>query len=307
MKNVGAVVLAGDLRYSELPPRPIREGRVLVKVLSAALTPLDVAASRGHLPYAYGKIVGSAGLVRVLDLGYGVTNLVVGENAIVTPKCFVELALTEDGVMAEQTGLDARCLEPVPQSITSPTGLYVSLLAHLPSIISSLSGSSMLIAGCGYEATALARLVKDEIRTEAVCASEAGLRRVARLGIRAHLWEKKDESFDVVYVASLDPYVSGMAVRRCRETLYISPLVPRHLVSLGGDLKRIVSASQVRFNLSEALSIVRRVGQELEGFFRVVDSLKAVVESSGYAAHVAYLAPSEARRETSPQKDVYQR
>lgn len=304
MKNVGAVVLAGDLRYSELPPRPIREGSVLVKVLSAALTPLDVAALRGHLPYTYGKIVGSAGLVRVLDLGHGVTNLVVGENAIVTPKCFVELALTEDGVMAEQTALDAGCLEPVPQSVTNHIGLYTSLLAHLPSIVSSLSGSSMLIAGCNYEATALARLVKDEVRTEAVCASESGLRRIARLGIRAHLWEKKDDGFDAVYVASLDPYVSGMAVRRCRDTLYISPLVPGHLVSLVGSLKRVVSGSQVRFSISDALGIARRVGQELEGFFRVVDSLKAVVESSGYAAHVAYLATSEPRRETSPLKDA---
>lgn len=276
----------------------------MVKVLSAALTPVDVAALRGYLPYTYGKIVGSAGLVRVLDLGYGVTGLLVGENAIVSPRCFVELGLAEDGVMAEQAVLDATCVEPVPQSLSGPVGLLASLLAHLPSIASSLSGSSMLIAGCNYEAEALARLLKDEMRVEAVCASESGLRRMAALGLRAHLLEKRGDSFDVVYLASLDPLLALMAVRRCRESLYISPLVPDHLVPAGGGPKRVVSGARVGLNISDALRVVRRVGRELEGLFRVVDSLKAVEETSRYAAHVAYVAPSEAGSEASKQKDV---
>lgn len=300
MKNVGAVILAGDLRYSELLPPPIREGEVLVKVLSAALTPLDVAAARGYTPYTYGKIVGSAGLVRVLDLGYGVANLVVGENAVVSPKCFIELALTKNGVMAEQTSLDSKCLEPASQSIAGFIGLHVSLLAHLPSVISSLSGSSILIAGCGYEAIALARLVKDEVKTEVICSSESGLRRIAKLGVRAYLREKVDNSSDIVYIASLDPYVNSVAVKKCKELLYLSPSVPEHLVPLGSSSKRVIVGSQVKPNISEALDVVRRLGHEIESLFRVVDSLKAVAELARYVVHVAFVAPSESRGAASP-------
>ncbi len=293
MKNVGAVLLTGDLKYSEVPPPPIREGEVLVKVLSAALTPTDVAAARGRLPYAYGKVVGSAGLVRVVELGHGVTGLAVGENAVVSPRCFVELALYRNGVMAEQASLDSRCLEPVPQSLTGIAGLNLSLFAHLPQVVSLISGSTMLIAGCGYEAHALTALVKDVIRVEALCSSERGLQRIAKLGIRAHLREGSGGDFDVVYIASLDPYVNSVAVRRCGESLYVSPLVPDHLVPLGSGVRRVLSGARLRPNIAEALSIVRKAGRDIESVFRVVESLRAVAESARYYGHLAYVASPE--------------
>ncbi len=297
MRSVGAVVLAGGLRYTEMPPPPIREGEVLVKVLSAALTPADVAAARGYLPHAYGKVAGSAGVLRVVELGHGVTGLAVGENVIVSPRCFVELALFKNGVMAEQASLESRCLEPVPQSVGGTTGLYLSLLAHLPPVVSSISGSSMLIAGCGYEAYVLAGLVKDSIRAEALCCSESGLQRIARLGIRSHLRGNPDRSFDVVYIASLDPYVNSIAVRRCEELLYVSPLVPDLLVPLPSCTKRVLSVARVRPSVAEALSVVRRASRELESMFKVMENLKAVAESAKYFSRLAYVAPSEVRSE----------
>ncbi|MEM1622869.1 MAG: hypothetical protein QW543_01855 [Sulfolobales archaeon] len=293
MKTIGAVVLAGELRYSELPPPPAREDEALVKVLSAALTPLDVAAARGYTPYAYGKVVGSAGLVRVLDLGNRTTNLVVGENAVVSPRCFIRLALVKNGIMADQASVDTSCLEPVPQSLTSLLGLYTSLLAHLPLVVSSLSGSSLLVTGCGYEAVALIKLVKDEIKTEAICASEIGLRRVSRLGVRAYLRDRVGGEFDVVYVSSLDPYVNNVAISKCADSLYISPLVPEYLVTIGGGLKKVVFLSRAKPNIAEALSVARRVSSEIEDMFKVVDNLKAVVESAKYYTHIAYIPPSE--------------
>lgn len=296
MRKVGAVVLAGSPVFSELPPPPIREREVLVKVLSAALTPTDIAAVKGLVPYAYGKIIGSAGLVRVLDSGHGVAKPVVGENAVVVPKCFIELAVYRDGVMAEQASLDSECLEPVPQSISGLTGLYISLLAHLPSVVRSLSGSSMLIAGCGYEGSVLARLVRDVISTEAVCVSEVGLRRIAKLGIRAHMWDKAQGKYDVVYIASLDPYVNSSAVRKCGESLYISPTVPEHLVPLGGGFKKVVPVSQVKPSTSEVMTLIRGVSYEVESVFKVVDDLKAAAESVGYSKYVAYVLPPETRR-----------
>ncbi|MEM2207323.1 MAG: hypothetical protein QXG17_01335 [Sulfolobales archaeon] len=294
MRSVGAVVLVGDLRYSELPPPPTREDEALVKVLSAALTPLDVAAVRGYTPYTYGKIIGSAGLVRVIDLGYRVANLVVGENAVISPKCFTKLALVKNGIMADQASVDLSCLEPVPQSITGSMGLHVSLLAHLPTALSSLSGSSILVAGCGYEALILVKLVKDEIRTEAICSSESGLRRISRLGVRAHLRDIVGGEFDIVYITSLDPYVNSVAVGKCVDSLYLSPSVPEYLAPLGSNLKRVMVLSKAKLNIAEALGIARRVSHEIGNLFKIVDNLRAVAELVKYSTHVAYVAPDEA-------------
>ncbi|MEM4434724.1 MAG: hypothetical protein QXP10_01460 [Sulfolobales archaeon] len=293
MRTIGAVVLAGELRYSEVPPPPAREDEALVKVLSAALTPLDVAAVRGYAPYAYGKVVGSAGLVRVLDLGYRVTNLVVGESAVVSPKCFIKLALVKNGVMADQASIESSCLEPAPQSLTSSLGLYTSLLAHLPLVVSSLSGSSVLVAGCGYEAVALIKLIKDEVKTEAICVSEFGLRRISRLGVRAYLRDRVGGEFDVVYVSSLDPYVNNLAISKCMDSLYISPLVPEYFVTIGSNLKKVMVLSRAKPNIAEALSIARKVGSEVGNMFKAVDNLKAVVESVKYHTHIAYVPPSD--------------
>ncbi|MCX8208745.1 MAG: hypothetical protein N3G79_03760 [Sulfolobales archaeon] len=303
MRSIAAVVVAGGLRFSEIPPVPIREGEVLVKVLSAALTSLDVAAARGYVPHVYGKIAGSAGLVRVVELGYGVENLVVGESAVLSPRCFTELALYRNGVMAEQSSVHSKCLEPVPQSVDSLVGLQASLLAHVPSISTSLAGSSMLIAGCGYEAYVLAKLVKDELKTEALCVSELGLRRVAKLGIKAYLWEKAGGHYDSVYVASLDPYVNGVAVRRCRDTLYISPTVPEYLVPVGVGTRSIVALSQAKIDTSKALDLSRRLNREIETAYKVVDSLKAVAEQASYTNYVAYVRPSDTQNVSGLQRE----
>jgi len=290
MKQVGAVVLRGDMRYVEVPPPPIRSSEVLAKVLGAVLTPTDVAAVRGYLPYTYGKVVGSAGVVRVLELGADVEGLSVGENAVVAPRCFVELATSRDGIMAELASVRAQCLEPVPQSISGADGAYLSLLAHIPSVLSSLSGSSILIAGCGYEAQVLAGVVRDEVRADIVCASDAGLRRVARLGIRAYLVEAGERNYDAVYVASLDPLVVREATRRCAGTLYISPLVPEHLVPLNTGIRRVVAASRLRLNLPKALELARGSGKQIESAMKVVNDLKAVVDAATYRGGVVYLS-----------------
>ncbi|MCX8184168.1 MAG: hypothetical protein RMI56_04720 [Sulfolobales archaeon] len=302
MKSVSAVVVAGGLRFLEIPPVPIREGEVLVKVLSAALTPLDIAAARGYTPYVYGKIAGSAGLVRVIELGYGVENVAVGENAILSPRCSTELALFKNGVMAEQSSVHFKCLEPVPQSVDSLVGLHTSLLAHVPSVISSLSGSSILIAGCSYEAYTLTKLVKDEVRTEVLCVSEAGLRKIAKLGVKAYLWEKAGGYYDSVYIASLDSYVNSIAVKRCRDTLYISPTVPEYFVPIGVNLKSIVTLSQAKIEIVKALNLSHNLSREIETVYKIVDNFKAVAESADYTKYLAYIRPSGAENVSDSQE-----
>ncbi len=300
MRQVGAVVLQGNLRYLDVPVPPIRSDEVLVKVLGAALTPTDMATIRGYLPYTYGKIVGSAGVVRVLELGADVRNLSVGENAIVAPRCFVELATSKNGIMASLASVRSECLEPVPQKVSDVEGVYLSLLAHIPSVTASLSGSSLLIAGCSYESQILASVVKDKINTDIVCASNAGLRRVVKLGIRAYLVEAGEEDYDAVYIASLDPLVVREAVRRCVGTLYISPLVPEYLVPLGKRIRRVVMTSRLRLSLPKALELIREFGKQLDDVLRMVNDLRAVVDVVTYRGNVIYLAGDGRTRGAEP-------
>lgn len=300
MRQAGAVVLQGDLRYLDVPVPPIRSDEVLVKVLGAALTPTDIAAIRGHLPYIYGKIVGSAGIVRVLELGADVKNFSTGENAIVAPRCFVELATSRNGIMTDLASIRSDCLEPVPQKLSGIEGVYLSLLAHIPSVRASLSGSSLLIAGCGYEAQILASVVKDKVKTDVVCASNAGLRRVVKLGIRAYLVEAGEESYDAVYISSLDPLVVHEAARRCVGTLYISPLVPEYLVPLSKGIRRVVVTSRLKLNLSKALELVRGFSKQLGDLLKVVNDLKAVVDVATYRGNVIYLAGDAQAQEAQP-------
>jgi hypothetical protein len=291
MRSVLAVVVAGGLKLREMVPPPIKAGYVLAKPLATVLTPLDGAAARGYVPYVYGKVAGSAGLIRVLELGYGVGGFNVGEEAIVAPKCFVDLATRADGTLAELLSIPSECLLPAPRGIDSLLGAKVSLLAHVPSILRRISGSTLLVAGCGFEALSLAYSAMGLLRVEAMCSSEVGLQRASRLGIRSYLWEEAGGSYDAVYVASLNPYLNISASRKCRDSLIISPFVPREYVPTA-PVERVVASSRVEPDVAKAIEIVSNIPSELGKAIKVVDSLQRLVDvatSGTYGSYVVYL------------------
>ncbi len=293
MRSVPAVVVAGGLRLVEIVPPPIKRGYVLAKPLAAVLTPLDVAVARGYIPYTYGKVAGSAGLVRVVELGYGVSEFNVGEEALVAPKCFVDLATRADGTMAELLSIPSECLLPTPRGIEGLLGARVSVLAHIPSVLRRISGSTLLIAGCGFEALSLAYSARGLLRVEAMCSSEIGLQRASRLGIRSYLWEEAGGSYDVVYIASLNPYLNISASRKCRETLVISPFILREYVPTVA-VERVVSCSKVEPDVAKAVEVASSLPNDLGKAIRVVDTLQKVIDTTSitYSSYVVYLRQS---------------
>ena len=279
------------MKLVEVAPPPVKRGYVLAKPLATVLTPLDTAAARGYIPYTYGKIAGSAGLVRVVELGYGVGEFNVGEEALVAPKCFVDLATRADGTLAELISVPSECLLPAPRGIQGLLGARVSVLAHVPSILRRISGSTLLIAGCGFEALALAHSARELLRVEAMCSSEVGLQRASRLGIRSYLWEEAGGSYDVVYIASLNPYLNASASRKCRETLIISPFVPKEYIPAVAA-ERVVAGSRVEPDVAKAVEVADSLPSDLGKAIRVADSLQKVIDISfsiTYSNYVVYL------------------
>ncbi len=293
MRSVSAVVVAGGLRLVEVAPPPIKRGYVLAKPLATVLTPLDVAVARGYIPHTYGKVAGSAGLVRVVELGYGVSGFNVGEEALVAPKCFVDLATRADGTLAELLSIPSECLLPAPHGIEGLLGAGVSVLAHIPSTLRRISGSTLLVAGCGFEALSLAYSARELLRVEAMCSSEVGLQRASRLGIRSYLWEEAGGSYDVVYVASLNPYLNISASKKCRETLVISPFVLREYVPTVG-VERVVSCSKLMPDVAKAVEVVGSLPNGLGKAIKVADTLQKVIDTTSitYSSYVVYLKQS---------------
>ena len=291
MRSVIAVVVAGGLKLAEMVPPPVKAGYVLAKPMATVLTPLDGAAARGYIPYVYGKVAGSAGLVRVLELGYGVSEFNVGEEAIVAPKCFVDLATRADGTLAELLSIPSECLLSAPRSIDGLLGAKVSLLTHIPSILKRISGSTLLIAGCGFEALSLAYSATELLRVEAMCSSEIGLQKASRLGIRSYLWEEAGGNYDVVYIASLNPYLNISAARKCRESLIISPFIPREYIP-SVPVERVIASSKVEPDVARAVEIANSIPSDLERAIKVVDTLQKLIEigtSGTYINYVVYL------------------
>jgi len=291
MRSAAAVVVAGGLKLVEVAPPPVRRGYVLAKPLATVLTPLDVAAVRGYVPCTYGKVAGSAGLVRVVELGYGVSRFNVGEEALVAPRCFVDLATRADGTLAELLSVPSECLLPAPRGIQGLLGAKVSVLAHIPSVLRRVSGSTLLIAGCGFEALTLAHSARELLRVEAMCSSKVGLQRASRLGIRSYLWEEAGGSYDVVYVASLSPYLNASASRKCRETLIISPFVPKEYVPTV-PVERVVASSKVEPDVARAVEVAKSLPSDLGRSVEVADTLQKVIDissSSTYSGYVVYL------------------
>lgn len=159
-----------DLRMEDVPVPSIGVREVLVKVHYSGICATDQEIFNGEYPYEPPYILGHEMTGTIADAGSEVTHLPIGTRVVVDPaipcevcrfcrqgewefcRHYRELGITEDGGWAEYVKVPARCVYPIPDSISDmAAAVFEPLVCPLKAAESAgiRTGDHVLVLGDG--------------------------------------------------------------------------------------------------------------------------------------------------------------
>ena len=265
-----AVVWEHDLIVREVPVPPIPEGWVLGKVISAMLSPIDRSATVGAQPLPPGRIMGSYGVIRVVEPGIG-SGAGPGELYGVQPYCEDSiLGVNLDGTMGEYASVPSSCLIKLRNNLLSertPLWIEFSFIDQLKEL--ARRSESTLLVGCSFTAYIIANSLRNVADFNVACVERALMKEISELGVPVkkiiNLGEKK---YDLVVLEPTSAYYSMKALTLLKKdgTLYVPPTHTK--------LQLEYSGHPMSFN------VVRAVIGDIESGKQAIETINKKVLSS---------------------------
>jgi len=196
----------GGIYIDKIPVR-ILSKHYLVKPLHVYVGGLENSISIGYTLVKKPVVLGSVGVVRVIEAGYGASSELSGSVAIVSPITrHGILGLDIDGLISKYTVVP---MESIVKTISSLDPLY-SISYHLAvasKVAEEVKGANLLIIGGGLESIALAILSREHVSRLAVYThSKNSARILRRHGVEAYGKIQDIKCcFDTVFYGSMTP------------------------------------------------------------------------------------------------------
>lgn len=297
-----ALVWNGEAVVEERPIPPIPRGWVLGKVLAASLTSIDAAVTSGTLPVIPGRVLGSYGLIRVVEPGVD-ASFGPGEVVGVTPlsSCGT-LVIDLDGVMSEYAAVPSDTLVDVSKDATKGKELWKLLLmlefSFVPKLTDIVGGKDVLILGTGISTYIIASFLRDYSRITVIGRESPFLKRLAGLGVKVlsakkHL-NKEGLLFDAVILCAIHSYMAMASPTYLRSggTLVLPPNTPhgKLVLSYPNTLSKMVIVRPEHGNLRDGEEVLKNVGTDLlESVIGVTKSFEEVGVLRRHYARITYV------------------
>ncbi len=297
-----ALVWNGEAVVEERPVPPIPRGWVLGKVLAASLTSIDAAVTSGTLPVIPGRVLGSYGLIRVVEPGVD-TPFGPGEVVGVTPLSSEgTLVIDLDGVMSGYASVPSDTTIDVGKNIVKSADLWKLLLmlefSFVPKLTDIVGGKDVLILGTGISTYIIASFLKSYSRITVIGRESPFLKRLAGLGVKVlsvkkHL-NKEGSLFDAVILCAIHSYMAMASPTYLRSggTLVLPPNTPhgKLVLSYPNTLSRIMIVRPEHGDLRDGEEVLRSVGADLlESVIGVAKSFEEVEVLRRHYARVTYV------------------
>ncbi len=297
-----ALVWNGEAIIEERPVPPIPRGWVLGKVLAASLTSIDAAVTSGTLPVIPGRVLGSYGLIRVVEPGVDAP-FGPGEVVGVTPLSSEgTLVIDLDGVMSEYAAVPSDTIIDVSKNIVKSEDLWKLLLmlefSFVPKLTDIVGGKDVLILGTGISTYIIASFLKSYSRITVIGRESPFLKRLAGLGVKVlsakkHL-NKEGSLFDAVILCAIHSYMAMASPTYLRSggTLVLPPNTPhgKLVLSYPNTLSRIVIVRPEHGDLRDGEEVLRSVGTDLlESVIGVARSFEEVGVLRMHYARITYV------------------
>ncbi len=297
-----ALVWNGEAVVEERPVPPIPKGWVLGKVLAASLTSIDAAVTSGTLPVIPGRVLGSYGLIRVVEPGVD-TPFGPGEVVGVTPLSSEgTLVIDLDGVMSEYASVPSDTIIDVGKNAVKSADLWKLLLmlefSFVPKLTDIVGGKDVLILGTGISTYIIASFLKSYSRITVIGRESPFLKRLAGLGVKVlstkkHL-NKERSLFDAVILCAIHSYMAMASPTYLRSggTLVLPPNTPhgKLVLSYPNTLSRIMIVRPEHGDLRDGEEVLRSVGADLlESVIGVAKSFEEVGVLRRHYARITYV------------------
>ncbi len=291
-----ALIRGEGLKLTNMPIPPARDFEVIAKVLAASYSHIDKAADLGLIPYYYGVIAGSIGLIRVIEPDLE-RKTKEGELYLTLPSCGEEIhGITAHGFLSEYCKVNRECLIKVPQKVAISDDLMLafelSYLSSLDEIISDLS--DILIVGCNIDAYITVKYLESRYNLKVLCVDGNLRDHIASLGPEMINIEKIKGFYDALIVTSTTPLITHPKLLSClreRGKLIIPPTQPPLYISLW-YIRRSLSIIIPRLKLSNTvLDLIKAIPKTLKRVtIAITNELEFIGSLSKRYERVMYLA-----------------
>ncbi len=297
-----ALVWNGEAIVEERPVPPIPRGWVLGKVLAASLTSIDAAVTSGSLPVIPGRVLGSYGLIRIVEPGVDAP-FDPGEVVGVTPLSSEgTLVIDLDGVMSEYAAVPSDTIIDVGKNVVKSENLWKLLLmlefSFVPKLTDIVGGKDVLILGTGISTYIIASFLKSYSRITVIGRESPFLKRLAGLGVKVlsakkHL-NKERSLFDAVILCAIHSYMAMASPTYLRSggTLVLPPNTPhgKLVLSYPNTLSRIVIVRPEHGGLRDGEEVLRSVGADLlESVIGIAKSFEEAGVLRRHYARITYV------------------
>ncbi len=225
-----ALLWVGEAVVRDMPPPPIPRGWVLGRVLAASLSSIDAAVTSGTIPVLPGRVLGSYGVIRVVepgvDLDYGPGDVL----GVVSLSKGGFMGLDLDGLMREYASVPAECLRRILNVESGKLWLYPLMLefSFIPALRDGIVGKDVLVMGTGISTYIIASYLRGDSRVSVLGNSSFLVKKLAGLGIKVISTKRASElhgAFDAVVLCAMSSYLIMISPRFIGDggTLIIPP------------------------------------------------------------------------------------
>lgn len=249
----------GDFKLRGIyPPPPLEEKATYVKVLYAVIGALEKFIFRRPYLIPNYRIIGSQGIVRVIE-GLNINKDLVGKIALIKPsKHDTYLGVSVDGILCNYAVVNSQFLIPIPEKVIK--NKYSPLLAEIlwiPKIIKIIKGLKVLIVGSGLLSYITSRFISKYVTKLTVSyVNKVLVREIRDLPLELRKINNIEGGYDVIIPFLIKhPILSKLLeFSKDKATIIINPLILRNLISL--NLKALVKKVRIVFPQIESVEFL---------------------------------------------------
>jgi len=286
---VKGVLWDGSVKFVDVIRPYIRQGYILGKTVLAGITHIERAISLGIVPTEVGRILGSLGVIRVIDVSSDLDSSLIGKYFLLLPRYDFIGGVDFNGVLTEYAALPHKILTPISEYyVQNPEILIHAELSYISNLIKYVKGREVLILGCGPTSYVITKYISKLCNAYVVCYhSHKFLQKIAEVGVYVANYENiSKERYDVVLILTLSSYLMSRALKHVKDRglVLIPPTIPKSLTNLLClNLTNNVKLKILNYgDLSTSVNLLKNNLGSLKNLISIVDDFDKVLDSMFY-------------------------
>ena len=236
-------IFCGQPKLLDYYMNPIRKGEVLIKIFGVYFSFIDRGIALCKLVSKDSlRVLGTAGMGKVVGVGISVDPLLEGKIVITSPICKCLIPIEQDGPAQTYYAISEECIAIVPQQYhDDPLAVVLSPLSIARELLEELKGAEVLLVGEDLSLLTFATYAQKYSSRILIIPKHTMWSDIIK-GDHISLFDNTRKC-DVIVIASDDPYVIELTITKARElsTIIMHPatayLTNMRILATGRSLK----------------------------------------------------------------------